>query len=223
MVAAGKEAAPGDRFLCGSDVRQGSGSVRGAGKLRGAVRVGPSVTGTWVLLATVALSLVAGVAHRRRDGRLRPARAGRRAVVVQAPNRMVTAGTADPAGTAGTAGAADPASPAEAGAADPGDLRPLLVGLGHTPGEQATLVQFSSAFCAPCRATRRILAEVSALVPGVAHLEIDAESQLALVRQLRILKTPTTLVLDASGREVKRATGAPRKADVIAAVGSALP
>ena len=63
---------------------------------------------------------------------------------------------------------------------------------------------------------------MSELVPGVVHLEIDAESQLALVRQLKIRKTPTTLVLDATGHEVKRATGAPRKADVIAAVGSAV-
>ena len=29
-------------------------------------------------------------------------------------------------------------------------------------GERATLLQFSSAFCAPCRATRRVLGEVMA-------------------------------------------------------------
>ncbi len=86
-------------------------------------------------------------------------------------------------------------------------------------GERATLVQFSSAFCAPCRATKRILAEVAELVEGVRHVEIDAESRLELVRELNILKTPTVLVLDASGRIVRRAAGQPRKADVIAALG----
>ncbi|MFD7712305.1 TlpA family protein disulfide reductase [Streptomyces sp. NPDC059785] len=94
--------------------------------------------------------------------------------------------------------------------------------LGEALGERATLVQFSSAFCAPCRATRRVLAEVAGLVPGVSHVEIDAEDRLALVRELDILKTPTVLVLDAQGRIVRRATGRPRKADVIAALGEAV-
>ncbi|MFF2382366.1 TlpA family protein disulfide reductase [Streptomyces sp. NPDC058108] len=94
--------------------------------------------------------------------------------------------------------------------------------LGEGLGERATLVQFSSAFCAPCRATRRVLAEVAGLVPGVAHVEIDAEDHLDLVRELDILKTPTVLVLDAEGRIVRRATGQPRKADVIAALGEAV-
>jgi thiol-disulfide isomerase/thioredoxin len=99
------------------------------------------------------------------------------------------------------------------------DLRPLMPGAG----ERATLVQFSSAFCAPCRATRRVLASAAEQVPGVLHLEIDAESNLDLVRRLGIVKTPTTLVLDARGREVVRATGQPRMADVLGALGQAVP
>ncbi|MEU5636383.1 TlpA family protein disulfide reductase [Streptomyces rishiriensis] len=94
--------------------------------------------------------------------------------------------------------------------------------LGGALGERATLVQFSSAFCAPCRATRRVLGEVAGVVPGVAHIEIDAEARLDLVRELDILKTPTVLVLDADGRIVRRATGQPRRADVIAALGEAV-
>ncbi|MGA4843487.1 thioredoxin family protein [Streptomyces sp. G45] len=94
--------------------------------------------------------------------------------------------------------------------------------LGAPLGERATLVQFSTAFCQPCRATRRVLADVAALVPGVAHVEIDAEGALDLVRELRVRKTPTVLVLDAGGRVVRRASGQPRKADVIAALGAAV-
>lgn len=94
--------------------------------------------------------------------------------------------------------------------------------LGGELGERATLVQFSSAFCAPCRATKRILGEVVGMVPGVAHIEIDAEAHLDLVRELDILKTPTVLVLDADGRVVRRAAGQPRKADIIAALGEAV-
>lgn len=99
------------------------------------------------------------------------------------------------------------------------DLRPLFA----EAGERATLVQFSSAFCAPCRATRVTLSQVADQVPGVLHLEIDAESNLELVRQLGIVKTPTTLVLNAEGREIVRATGQPRLAEVLAALDQAVP
>ncbi|QHA03066.1 thioredoxin [Streptomyces broussonetiae] len=101
-------------------------------------------------------------------------------------------------------------------------IRLVAAELGGELGERATLLQFSSAFCAPCRATRRVLGEVAAMVPGVAHVEVDAEAHLGLVRQLEIRKTPTVLVLDADGRVVRRATGQPRRADVIAALGEAV-
>ena len=102
-------------------------------------------------------------------------------------------------------------------------LHAELAALGALPGERATLLQFSSAFCAPCRATRRTLAEVAALVPGVVHVEVDADEHLTLTRALSIAKTPTTLVLDAAAQEVSRAAGQPRKADVLAALTLALP
>ena len=101
---------------------------------------------------------------------------------------------------------------------------PLITGaeLGLPLGQRATLVQFSSAFCAPCRATRQILAEVAGMIDGVSHVEIDAESRLDLVRRLDIRRTPTVLVVGPDGRIAKRASGQPRKADVIAAVGDAV-
>ncbi|RLL69940.1 thioredoxin family protein [Streptomyces sp. Z26] len=89
-------------------------------------------------------------------------------------------------------------------------------------GERATLVHFSSAFCQPCRATRRVLREVGGMVPGVEHVEVDAEARLDLVRLLGVGRTPTVLVLDADGRVVRHAEGQPRRADVIAALGRAL-
>ncbi len=85
-------------------------------------------------------------------------------------------------------------------------------------GERATLLQFSSAFCAPCRATRRVLGEVVDLVPGVTHVEVDAEQHLDVVRSLRVLRTPTTLILDPTGREVSRASGQPARDQVLAAL-----
>lgn len=99
-----------------------------------------------------------------------------------------------------------------------GTLNATELGLEHL-GTTATLVQFSTAFCQPCRATRRVLDEVAGMIDGVAHIEVDAESHLDLVRRLDIMRTPTVLVLDPQGRIRKRASGQPRKADVIAAVG----
>jgi thiol-disulfide isomerase/thioredoxin len=94
--------------------------------------------------------------------------------------------------------------------------------LGGPLGRQATLVQFSTAFCAPCRPTRQILTQVAGMVDGVTHVEVDAAARLDLVRRLRINSTPTVLVLGPDGAIAKRAVGLPRKADVIAALGTVI-
>jgi thiol-disulfide isomerase/thioredoxin len=89
-------------------------------------------------------------------------------------------------------------------------------------GERATLLQFSSAFCAPCRAARRVLGDIAATTPGVAHIEVDAEHHLDVVRRLGILRTPTTLLLSGQGAEITRATGAPTRQQVLAALNAAV-
>lgn len=100
------------------------------------------------------------------------------------------------------------------------DAGPALAAdeLGVSLGESATLVQFSSAFCAPCRATRTVLKLVSETVPGVRHVEIDAEENLELVRRLDILRTPTTLLLDGNGQIRNRVTGVPQTPELLAAI-----
>ncbi len=147
--------------------------------------------GLIALVAALAVAVAIGLAWQRTNGRIRGIRA-----VPGAPQAQAAEGTA-----AGTG--------------------PVLTGaeLGLPLGQRATLVQFSTAFCAPCRATRRTLAEVAGMIDGVAHVEIDAESHLDLVRRLDIRRTPTVLVVGPDGRIAKRASGQPRKADVIAAVG----
>jgi thiol-disulfide isomerase/thioredoxin len=159
--------------------------------------------GRWVLLVAVVGALAFGGWRAVSDGRFR------------GTHRVRTGGL----------DSARPADPLDAARASADSARPaapssLLAGTSYDVerGERATLLQFSSAFCAPCRATRRILSDVANAVPGVTHLEIDAEGHLDLVRTLGVLRTPTTLVLDAQGREVTRATGAPRPAQVLAAL-----
>ena len=79
---------------------------------------------------------------------------------------------------------------------------------GVTLGSRTTFVQFSAEVCAPCRATARVLGELASAYPGVTHRELDVDDNLGLVRQLSVLRTPTVLVLDPSGREVARLSGA---------------
>ena len=90
--------------------------------------------------------------------------------------------------------------------------------LGQPLGAQATLLQFSSAFCAPCRATRQLLSDVAGRSDGVAHVEIDVAARMALARQLDIRRTPTVLVLGPQGQVTRRASGLPRRAEVVAAL-----
>lgn len=99
----------------------------------------------------------------------------------------------------------------------------ILATLGVTSGNPVTLVQFSTAFCGPCRTTRVLCTDVAARVPGVRYIDVDAESHLDAVRSLDIWRTPTLLVVDRDLTIRRRATGAPSRAELLAAVTDVLP
>lgn len=94
--------------------------------------------------------------------------------------------------------------------------------LGASLGDNATLVQFSTEFCAYCGPTRALLGEIAAEHPGVATVEIDAAERMDLTRRLRVLSTPTVFVLDRGGSVTARSSGKPRKADLLESVRSVL-
>lgn len=102
-------------------------------------------------------------------------------------------------------------------------MDPVLANLGVTVGDHVTLVQFSSAFCGPCRTTRALCADVAQRLPGVRHLDVDAEAHLDAVRALDIRRTPTVLILDGQGTVRRRASGAPTRAQLVAALAGVLP
>ncbi|MFI7546179.1 TlpA family protein disulfide reductase [Actinoplanes sp. NPDC049599] len=168
-------------------------------------------TGLIVVAAVLVLGTVAGLWRRRTDGRFLSVVGS---AVSSVPEASGGRGAGEPA--SGGPGAGDASAAGQR--IDPG----LLARLGVEPAP-ATLLQFSSAFCAPCRAVRRVSGEVAGLLPGVRHVEVDAESHLEAVRALGIWRTPTLLVLDAEGRVAKRATGVPAKAQLIAVLGPLLP
>jgi thiol-disulfide isomerase/thioredoxin len=85
-------------------------------------------------------------------------------------------------------------------------------------GAKATLLQFSTEFCAPCRTTARVLGEIGSARDGVEHVEIDLTDRPDLARRFSVLQTPTTLVLDGKGTVRARIGGAARPAEVRATI-----
>lgn len=81
-------------------------------------------------------------------------------------------------------------------------------------GQRATLLQLSTEICAPCRATARVLGELSD--DQVRHVEVDIADRPDLVSRFNVLQTPTTLILDRDGTVRARIGGAVRR-DVIVA------
>jgi len=87
----------------------------------------------------------------------------------------------------------------------------------------ATLVQFSTEFCATCPSTRRFLQQVAGERGGVVHHDIDLTHRPELAKRLHILQTPTVFVLDRTGRLVSRFGGAPRRNELNAVLDALVP
>jgi thiol-disulfide isomerase/thioredoxin len=95
----------------------------------------------------------------------------------------------------------------------------VLQELGARPQDaDLTVVQFSTAFCGPCRATRARLQQLQTTRPGLSYLHVDAESHLEAVRALDVRRTPTLFYLDRSGALIGRSSGAPRPDELTALV-----
>jgi thiol-disulfide isomerase/thioredoxin len=98
----------------------------------------------------------------------------------------------------------------EAAALDTSDL-----GLSTTG---PTIVHFSAVWCGPCAGVRRVVDQVCAELPAVAHVEIDMDANPDAARRLSVLSLPTTFIFDADGRQRYRTSGVPKAADLRAAL-----
>ena len=77
-------------------------------------------------------------------------------------------------------------------------------------GSKATLLQFSTEVCAPCRATARVLDRARrASTSRVEHVDLDITHRPDLAARFSVLQTPTTLILDRDGTVRARIGGAP--------------
>jgi thiol-disulfide isomerase/thioredoxin len=91
------------------------------------------------------------------------------------------------------------------------------------PSAAVTLVQLSSTFCAPCRQTRVLLADLASRTQGLRHQELDLAEIPEVAAQLKVLRTPTTLALTAEGAELLRVGGVPKRDALLDALRPHLP
>ena len=94
----------------------------------------------------------------------------------------------------------------EAADVDTSDL-----GLSHTG---PTVLHFSAEWCGPCAGVRRVVDQVCAELPEVAHVEIDMDTNPEAARRLSVLSLPTTIIFDRDGRPRYRTSGVPKAADL---------
>jgi thiol-disulfide isomerase/thioredoxin len=85
-------------------------------------------------------------------------------------------------------------------------------------GTGPTVVHFSAVWCGPCAGVRRVVNQVCAELPEVAHVEIDMDANPEAARRLSVLSLPTTFIFDADGRQMYRAAGVPKAADLRSAL-----
>lgn len=179
-----------------------SSSLPEGGNRAAPARAAATVTGLIVLIAALAGACLIGAAFRRRAGRF--SQTSRRS----GSGRLWRDRSAGASGAGSASAAGFSAETLTAGE------------LGAPLGAKATLVQFSTEFCTYCGPTRKLLGEVAEGQPGVEVIEIDAAERMDLTRRLRVLATPTILVLGPDGVIVSRSSGQPKKAAVLEAVGA---
>lgn len=81
-----------------------------------------------------------------------------------------------------------------------------------------TIVHFSAVWCGPCAGVRRVVNQVCAELPEVAHVEIDMDANPVAARRLSVLSLPTTFIFDSAGRQRYRTAGVPKAADLRSAL-----
>ncbi|MDE0546513.1 thioredoxin family protein [Microbacterium sp. C7(2022)] len=87
-----------------------------------------------------------------------------------------------------------------------GDVTADDVGV-HALAPVATVVQFSTEFCSRCPGVKRVLTGAFSDERGIVYTDVDLTHRPDLASRLRVLQTPTVLVVDALGRVVSRYAG----------------
>ncbi|SDJ84681.1 hypothetical protein SAMN04487820_102347 [Actinopolyspora mzabensis] len=175
----------------------------------------------WALLLSLLVTLVLGSVLRVREGRItkrnnRRAEGVSLAVFDQLPAEIAEVLRREVTGTGGrmtgdrVTGTGRTAGPVDSSAARDG-----------TP--EIILLQLSTTFCAPCRHARILLSTMTERTTGLRHVEVDLTHRPEWSAPLGVHTTPTTLALDADGRELFRVSGVPRREGLTEALRPHLP
>lgn len=84
-------------------------------------------------------------------------------------------------------------------------------------GSRATLLQFSTGVCAPCRSTHTLLSALAnelGKTDDVKHVDIDVTSRPDIASRYNLLQSPTTFILDGDGMLRARIGGRPKRDEV---------
>ncbi|SNS91690.1 Thioredoxin [Micrococcales bacterium KH10] len=95
------------------------------------------------------------------------------------------------------------------------DLREL--GIPTTDGLWS-VVQFTTVYCSRCPAVRRSITSALQQRPDAVFSEVDLTDRPQVANQLRILQTPTVLVVAPDGMVAARLAGEVTGADVVAEI-----
>ena len=87
-------------------------------------------------------------------------------------------------------------------------------------GKRVTFLQVSSETCSTCKQTARLFDELEQTAEDVLHIEVDITNRLDLAKKFHVIQTPTTLVLDHTGRVTSRIGGAPKQSTIDQQLGS---
>ena len=80
-----------------------------------------------------------------------------------------------------------------------------------------TLLKFSSVHCQPCKQLSSVMQSLKELPFNVQDINVDKEQ--ALAKDFNVCSIPTLVLLDSTGEEIRRSTGALTKDQLVKFLG----
>ena len=81
--------------------------------------------------------------------------------------------------------------------------------------DKKVLVDFWAPWCGPCRSVLPIVEEIAEEYDDIKVCKVNVDEEIELASQYRVMSIPTLVVME-KGQEVKRASGARSKSNILA-------
>ena len=83
--------------------------------------------------------------------------------------------------------------------------------------DNMTLLKFSSVHCQPCKQLSSLMQSLNELPFNVQDIDVDKET--GITKMWNVRSIPTLVLLDSTGEEIKRISGALTKAELLKFLG----